>query len=85
MTRFFFDLHECGHGAVIDEEGVELPDLAAAQSWATRAARDVMAEQVVLGRLCLGCAIAVRDEGGATVMAVPFIDAVAVTFQASCL
>lgn len=84
MTRFFFDVHECGHEAVADEEGLELPDLAAAREQAIKGARDVMISEVAEGKLCLGCAIVIRDENGIVVMAVPFADALSITFAASC-
>ena len=84
MAHFYFDLHECGHGAVIDEEGLDLPDLAAAREQAIRSARDVMKGELDSGHLCLGCAIVIRDERGDDVMAVPFADALSVTFAGTC-
>ncbi len=84
MTRFFFDLHECGCGALIDDEGAQLADLAAARDYAIAAARGIMAEQVASGHLCLGCAIAVRDGSGIAVLAVPFTEALSVRFTNDC-
>ena len=84
MMRFFLDLHGCGQNAVIDDEGLEVADLAAARAQAILAAREIMAGEVVRGHLCLGCAIAIRDESGATVMALPFAEAVSVSFTNDC-
>ena len=80
MTRFFFDLHEGGREAVIDEEGAELAGLAAAREHAIAAARDIMAAQVSSGHLYLSCAIVVRDDNGNSVTAVSFAEALAITF-----
>ena len=84
MTRFYFDLHECGHGALIDEEGIEFADLEAARNHAIKNAREVMASEVTAGHLCLGCAIVVRDADGADVLAVPFVEALTLTMTGRC-
>ena len=84
MAHFYFDLHECGHGAVIDEEGQDLPDLAAARERAIVSARGIMGSEVETGKRCLGCAIVIRDETGADVLAVPFAEALTVTFAGTC-
>ena len=84
MTRFFFDLHECGQSVVVDDEGMVVADVAAARAQAIVAAREIMAEEVTSGHLCLGCAITIRDEAGVTVMAVPFAEALSVSFANDC-
>ena len=84
MARFYFDLHECGHGPSIDEEGLDLPDLEAARKQAIKSAREVMASEVMSGRLCLGCAIVVRDAVSADVLAVPFVEALTLTMDGIC-
>jgi hypothetical protein len=63
MPRYRFDLHECG-SVVADEEGRELPDIAAARVRATMEAREIMAAEVKQGRLCLSCHIEIMDEAG---------------------
>lgn len=78
MPRFFFHLHECGE-VTSDEEGCDLPDLEAAHVRAVEAARDVMAGEVIHGKLCLGCSIHVADARGEAVLRVAFRDAVAVS------
>jgi hypothetical protein len=78
MARYFFHLHECGT-VIVDKEGAELADLVAVRDRALRAARDVMAAEVLQGKLCLGCCIVVEDGGYNEVLRVPFRDAVDVT------
>ncbi len=78
MPQFYFDLHQCGD-VTLDEEGHEATDLDAARQQAIRCARDIMGAELAQGRLCLKCAIVIRDWIGATAMVVPFSEAVAVT------
>ena len=78
MSRFFFDLHECGR-VLIDSEGVEMPDASAARVNAIREARQIMADEVAHGRLCLACHIEVQDEARDTVLMVAFADAIIVS------
>ena len=74
MSRFYFHLHECGT-VCTDEEGFELAGLGEARTQAIAAARDVMSEEVLHGRLCLSCHIEIADSAGATLLVVPFRDA----------
>ena len=76
MPRYFFHLHN--DIDVIDKEGVELTDAAAARSFALSNARDVAAENVRQGRLNLTHSIEVVGTGGNPVMTVSFSDAVTV-------
>lgn len=78
MARFYFQLHECGT-LVADEEGRELPDLAAARMAAIADARQVMSSEVLDGRLCLSCCMVIEDAGHHEVSRVPFRDALALT------
>jgi hypothetical protein len=78
MSRFFFDLHECGR-VVTDEEGVKMSDVNAARTNAIHEARQIMAAEVSHGRLCLACHIEVQDEARNAVLVVAFADAVAVS------
>ena len=79
MAYYYLDLHECGD-ITVDDEGAEFADLGEARHKAVAAARDVMSSEVAAGKLCLGCAIVIRDRRGEKVLAVPFAEAVAVTF-----
>ncbi len=78
MARYFFHLHECG-SVTIDDEGSEHTSLPDAHQEALKAARDVMCGELAAGKLCLSCRIEVQDEGGASVMTVPFKEAVTIT------
>ena len=79
MPRFYFDLNECGD-VTLDEEGVELPDAAAATAHATFAAREIMSAEIKEGRLCLGCALYVR-EGERLLSIVWFKDTITIAGQ----
>jgi len=78
MTRFFFNLHECG-AVIVDEEGRELAGLDRARAEAVTAARAVMSDELLSGRLCLACAIEIRDEQGEVLLTVPFRDTVEIS------
>jgi hypothetical protein len=70
MPRYFFHIYN--DVIAEDEEGAELPDMAAAREHAICGARSLMAEEVVAGRLCLHHRIEVADEQGRVVMKIPF-------------
>ncbi len=74
MTRYFFNLYECGR-VTIDEEGLLLEDLPDAHARAIGEARAIMCAEVREGRLCLNCNIEVVDDGGALAVNVDFRDA----------
>lgn len=78
MTRFYFNLHECGH-CTPDEEGVLLADLDAARHKAVAEARAIMSAEVAEGRLCLSCNIEVLGDDGRPAINVPFAEALAVS------
>ncbi len=78
MARFFFNLHECGR-IFSDEEGAEMPDVAAARANAINEARQIMAAEVLQGRLCLACHIEVLDNARRPLLIVAFNDAVVVS------
>jgi hypothetical protein len=46
MTRFYFHVRSGGE-LIVDREGIELPDLDAARKEADRAARHLVADQIV--------------------------------------
>ena len=77
MPRFYFHLYD--NLDVLDDEGIELPDLEAARSHAVRCARVTFAETAKdEGRVVLHHRIDITDEEGAVLEAVRFGDAVRV-------
>ena len=70
MPRFFFHLYN--DMIVEDEEGLELPDLATAREQAIVGGRELLCEQVRIGRMRLHHRIEVADEKGRIVLKVPF-------------
>lgn len=65
MPRYYFDLTD-GVGTALDEEGLELPDLAAAQDEAAKALADMTRDAVRAhaGGAAQRMLIEVRDEDG---------------------
>jgi hypothetical protein len=78
MSRYFFNLYECGT-LVADDEGREVADLRQLHDIAMREARQIMAAEVVEGKLCLSCRIEVVDEDQRPVLLLPFKEAIALT------
>jgi hypothetical protein len=76
MPRYYFHLYN--DVVAEDEEGQDLPDLAAAREYALRNIRDLMTEEVMKGRLILRHRIEIADEQGKRVLTVPFSEAVTV-------
>ena len=75
MSKFFFHVRD--DMDVPDEEGAELPDVAAAQVYAAGAARVLMCETLrEQGRITLHHRIDIEDERGGVLASVPFGDAV---------
>ncbi len=74
MPRYFFHVYDdiIAH----DEEGTELPNVAAARLKALIGARDIIAAQVKRGYFVLSHWIDAVDEHGEPVMTVTFRDAV---------
>ena len=74
MPRYYFHVYDdiIAH----DEEGLELPNLAAARLNALRGARSLIADQVSRGYFVLSHWIDVVDEKGESVLTVTFRDAV---------
>ena len=73
--RCFFHLRETG-GYIPDEEGIELPDLAAVRAAAVEGARSTIAHEATGGRLPLATVMEVEDEGGVRLFDLPFRDTV---------
>jgi uncharacterized protein DUF6894 len=61
-----------------DEEGVDVADMGAARDQAIAGIRGFLSHEVIKGTLDLRGQIDITDESGASVMIVPFSDAVTV-------
>ena len=77
MPSYYLHLHQCGETFLADEP-IERADLTAVRIAAVEGARDIIRSEVGEGRLCLSCRIEVEDHLGATVLVVPFSEAVTV-------
>jgi len=73
MPRFFLHL-DSEDGRIVDGEGSELPDGAAACEEALEAARHMWAEAILRGKDLSRNSIVITDTGGLTVAVVPLID-----------
>jgi hypothetical protein len=71
MARYHFHLHECGT-VIPDEEGLERPDLESVRQEALVSARELVANELRQGKVCLSCHIEVQDEAGQGVLTLPF-------------
>ena len=76
VPRYYFNMFD--DRVTIDDEGLELPDIAAARAEALRGARSLIASQAAEGRICLNCRIEVEDENRRPVLTLPFTAAVEV-------
>lgn len=71
MTRYFFNIFN--DADVIDEEGIELPSLAAARNEAIRGARSMMADHLKAGKpITLRHRIDIADASGKVLATIPF-------------
>jgi len=70
MRRFYFHLR-AGDELVPDEEGIDLPDFAAARCEAIEAARELLAEAIKDGRAEVPEAFVIADEEGREIDTVP--------------
>jgi hypothetical protein len=77
MPRFYF--HVFNDVVAMDEEGIELPDLAAAREQAMDGARELVCEAINKGHLNLDHRIEVTDEAGETLTIVSYRDAFTMT------
>ena len=78
MPLYRFDLYN-SVGFVPDEEGRELPDVEAARGEAVKAARGIIADEVLQGRIDLNGRIEVLDGEGPPILTLSFAEAVAIT------
>lgn len=77
MALYFF--HErSGHDYIVDEHGIDMPDLATVQREAMAGAREIVAAAVLKGRLSLRDCLEIFDAQGALVMRLPFSSVVAI-------
>lgn len=75
MQQYFFHVRDhCGEAA--DDEGMELPDLAAAHNVALQGARSLICADVMKGKLDLAGRITVANATGAPLMVLSFAEAV---------
>nr|WP_047168524.1 hypothetical protein [Sphingomonas sp. Y57] len=77
MPHFYFHVSN-GTGETRDEEGIDLPDLAAAHAQALSGIRSILREELGRGLLDFGGMIRVTDPQGRILLEVPFDSAVEV-------
>jgi hypothetical protein len=73
VPRYYFHLHN--EEIVLDEQGMDMPNLAAARAQAVDDARDMICRSVREGHLNLDHRMEVTDEAGTVVVTVRFRDA----------
>jgi hypothetical protein len=77
MPRYFLHIQDSGE-VIRDEEGMDLPDLAAARDEAIAGARSILADGAKAGILSLSSLIEIEDERGESLMTITFADTVAI-------
>jgi len=75
MARYFFDVIN-GTGLTKDEEGQDLPSLAAARDVAINGARALMRDEVATGFIDFSARIEVKDRNRQAVVTISFREAV---------
>ena len=70
MGRFYLHIR-AGDEITPDEEGVDLPDLSAAQREAELAARELLAQAIMSGKPEVPEAFVIADEAGRSLATVP--------------
>jgi len=74
LSRFF--LHQdLGNGILEDPEGMEAADLAMARQQAIQAARQLLANAILVGTRPIGKAFRITDAAGTLLLVVPFSEA----------
>lgn len=73
--RCLFHLRNSG-GYFPDEEGIDLPDLAAVRAAAVEGARSIIAHEAAVGRLPLSTVMEVDGEDGVRLFDLPFRETV---------
>lgn len=74
MPRYFFHVYD--DLIIRDQDGIDFADAEAACAAALAGAREMMCDQLMKGRLSLYHCIEVEDEGGKTILTLPFGEAV---------
>ncbi len=77
MPRYFFEIVNCD-GITQDDEGQELPDVAAVRRHAVAAVRSIISDEIRRGRIDLRGRIRVTRESGETALILPYAEAVEV-------
>lgn len=77
MPRFFLDIFNSEICAT-DDDGQELPDLAAAREAAITGIRSILGGELARGKLDLRGEIRIRDDAGNALLSVPYSEAVAI-------
>lgn len=77
MARYYFIVHDI-HGKADDDEGLELPDLASAQTQAIASARSMMCDSIRHGELDFTAFIQIEDEERESVQTLSFREAVSI-------
>ena len=73
MGRFFFHLKD-GDELILDDDGTELPDIAAAKREALLTARGVLADAIQAGKTKVPEALVIADGVGRTLEVLPLIE-----------
>ncbi len=76
MPRFYLHLYN-GLGLTADDEGLDLPDLAAARDEAILSIRSLVSEEAKQGRINLDGRVEIAAEDGSCLQTIYFADAVA--------
>jgi hypothetical protein len=74
MRRYFLHVRD-GTSVIIDDQGIELPDLGAARQEALAAARQIMSQAVLKGEPLDGRVFEIADQHGTVLLLVPFSEA----------
>ena len=82
MPRYYLHIYD-SYGIAADEEGHDLPDLAAARSAAIEGIRCILSETVREGVMSFGGRIVIMDAWGHVVATVPFAEAVSIDAQSA--
>ena len=77
MPHYYLHLHN-GLGFVRDEEGLELPDVAAARAQAISGIRSIVSDEVLQGCLSLAGKIEIVGDDGAPISVVRFDEAISI-------
>ena len=74
MGHFFFHLR-AGEQLILDEEGLDLPDVSAARHEAILSAREILAAAIRAGKAKVPDAFVISDEAGRALDMVPLVEA----------